>query len=524
MGNRDERDLREDALGLLLRAEIKHHPDLVAPISTPSAVLRTARGQVGAETLRSTIEKVSLHLPRELKVGEAVEKDGTVIAPITREDPSAPQPPMFIAAGSGLDQHGKRWIVVAGMHATPVVTTSEDEMRRIANVLNDRCPVGAWGASGDIVLLNGTCCPEGSQDGETWQRIAAMAVTDTLAYGNAGILSLNGDEATHEPLIVMRAEEESFIRSAGEGYDLGQVHEALRDLIGTFPPALGRSIDIDTHGDIVDVRIPSPGPTDSISIRIGVNHQRQGDLIPGGIVVHATVGTPQEEDVASRWCERLNGFSMGEDDPSALTTPWQLGNWYHIPSSITREEALQEVCYYGVVPHRARNLVNLVDVLSGVLREIYMSGERMEQARKLSFSYREEEEGEGYAEDTRIMSFGDPVAEALDTLARRDSRRSSHELARLIIAMVTEEDLDEEDLEELGIDSNSMRRMREIAEEDISEDNLVQRLMHEYEEKLKDLTHAGSDEAAARLAILVEARTSGTFDLEEAARRAGEKA
>lgn len=379
---------RRAALSRILRDQVARDRTVVEQLGRPVALLTSAPDAVERDTLISLLARVCDRLPGLFVAGELSEEGGTIVQLLTL---SAEEQDEFGVAGLGAaayrDDSGSVWVAVSGVYFFPGIIAgdgfSADAAFELVNHLNDSCPVGAWGMfDGAVALANGVTRRAGDGYESSWLDLAASIVWDTAAYGSACSRSLHeGAPLEGHPAYLLRKQEEMFLVASSREFTVSDVADAADSYLLSLPRQISEVIEVVRAQQTLRLYLPFPREDGEsfFVVKIRVSAEAPTPLIPGGVVFYAEIPGLFSRDEADRWCERLNGFSDDDSSPEAVTTPWQLGNWYHTPDDGLGDA--RTLSFYGVVPHHMRGLVDLRAVIDGIVREIWSSYDRVAFAR-----------------------------------------------------------------------------------------------------------------------------------------------
>jgi len=284
----------------------------------------------------------------------------------------------MLGLSTASDPEGNLWVtVVVGQIAGSVDDFADASLPESINRLNRQFPGLVWheldgmiaAVSAAAVRLDHVSTPWCALVGRLF--LTAQSVFfSTVGPDEEGVLhpSVNYARATE---IVSNAPENRFTAA--------DIEEGLYRYREFVPERLRSVLSLAEYEDEFYLAVPfRQGPrTERITVRVFTLEEDAGSdwSFPG---IHITAPMPEEmtEHEAIAWCAELN--REGADERAARaerweqTTPWLLGNW----SWDYRENGRSGVLYHGYIPNGLKGIVDLGEVLDGVVREVWVSWDK----------------------------------------------------------------------------------------------------------------------------------------------------
>lgn len=282
--------------------------------------------------------------------------------------------------GSG----GIRWVcaVSAAVYRGPedVRGVPPESVNVLVNRLNVADAGAAWTTSvvaGEptVVRLCAAARPfdEGSQ---TWFELVAYLLATSFAASERG----DGRGASFVELLE-RGDE-------AEGFSPEEIAAAAFEFRDSFPPDIARAVSVDPVEDGVGVTIPfhADGDVHALSALFTSTAPGEANGVAPGLRVIAGFYEQMRTRDAYRWARIFNG---DDDTPEPgdswdQTTPWLLGSW----QALEVESDTAAVLYRGVVPAALKAHATALDVISGVVREMWSVANRYRLRREFEETVR----------------------------------------------------------------------------------------------------------------------------------------
>lgn len=374
----------ERALRRMARRCLVSEPRLLEVLSSPIGLLEPVTDGSLSDLLSEVLLSAASFLPEKVSVGEvSVGASGVVSAALLCDG----GPDAVLVAAPLRDSSGVVWVSAGGLLVTGIGADGEfdiEHLEMLSNRLNDVCPVGCWGVLPDGLVLSGGCVAALEDSlSESWLRQVASAAVDVVAYADVALrMFFDSDVPGPLPVSVFRWEEESFLRAAGEVFCEDDIGSAFESFVLGLPPLLAAGVESASSVDGLLIKVPFPSGSGDpcISLLLSLSAQAEGSSIPSGVHLSAEVPLLLEHSDAVEWVSRLNGYEDSGSSSSPLLSTWQACNWYHAAGP----GGMRRLMFYAVVPDRVRGSVDLGQVLSGLVREVCHSAERLVFTRRFA--------------------------------------------------------------------------------------------------------------------------------------------
>lgn len=265
------------------------------------------------------------------------------------------------------DRSGSIWV---GAHVASFLNHDADSDVDL-NFLNITSPGVSWLRVENLACAVSGAATKADLIDDSWCKLIGNLY---LAVQEATYRAIN----TQHPVVDYLTLQETLSGDAGIAFDTKDIIAAMNAYKESTPVSLRPLIDVYQFGEIAYLNIPfhQRDGVSTMEIRAYPVVSGEIDMVWARPGLHIVAGLPNRmsKEDATQWTARFNG---AEEDPSdgtewTITTPWMLGNWRWAEATPT----MCKLFFHGYVPNSYHDIIELQEVIGGIVREQWTSWDR----------------------------------------------------------------------------------------------------------------------------------------------------